>query len=122
MFDVEVASGLGGFPHECLDRVASAEWFEFLVWQSPKKLQFFGVSAHCPSQSSCPRRERRKPLLRIRASIAAVAHVKDTLVRCPSSNVVKVAALAVINGVLRGRAGGFEHSTQQRDFPVVLPH
>src|SRR3954451_16436255 len=122
MFDVEVASGLRSLTHEGFDRSTPAVPLEFAVLDRREKLQLFGVSAHRPRESSCPCAERRVSLLRIRASIAPIVQVEDTLMRCPSPNVVEIPALPVVNCVLSSSLGVFEHPTQERYLLVVLPH
>ena len=84
--------------------------------------ELLGVAAHDPRQAARPGGEGRVALLRVRAAIGAVVHIEDALVRDAAAHVVGVAALAVIDGPLRGGARVLDEPAQQRNLLVAFAH
>ena len=120
--EIEVGGDAGDFEVAVEDFLFSSEILEFGFGQKLEELVLLGKTAENPGVTTGPSGKGGVALLGGGATVGSVGHIEDRFVHDPTGNVVRVAALAVVDIVTGGSLGVLEGAVEKIDLRIVFPH
>ena len=120
--EIEVGGDAGDFEVAVEDFLFSSEILEFGFGQKLEELVLLGKTAENPGVTTGPSGKGGVALLGGGAAVSAVGHIEDRFMHDPTRNVVRVAALAVVDIVTGGSLGVLEGAVEKIDLRIVFPH
>jgi len=120
--EIEVGGDAGDFEVAVEDFLFSSEILEFGFGQKLEEFVLLGETAENPGMTAGPGREGGVALLSGGATVGSVRDIEDRFMRDPTRNVVRVAALTVIDIVAGGGFRVLEGAVEKIDIRIVFSH